>query len=424
MKNKRAIIRRRPFCGMRISADTVFQNIFYILGALYLLKIFVRFVPIELSLILIELYLLLYKRGQKLVFRYSRKDRLIFIYIFACLFPAGALFSEQYGLQAFFVGIRNMVLPIFFYFCAEIYQDYPEQKRMETKKKWMKGLLFCLLTGLLLHIWNPLFYHDYMRTVILNVYMTDIDIYYGGRVMRFMGIFLSSQMAGIASVAGACLAADVYRKHIVKKYISTGVFGITALLSFQRAAWVLMVLVICYDVMKHIREQKTVFSILIFVLAGFTALVFFGDTVSYALNMNQDGAYAMSVIERIQSLSGVVSERFSFSFAVEAIEAFWASPVFGNGLAYLGRSLDANYHRILADLGLCGFLPFCMIILRTAFLTVRNKHTDSTGLLPLCIAVNALGAPMFDSILTGGLFFWMMTGCLWKGERNICTDRL
>lgn len=383
-----------------------------------MVKIFINNVPITISLIAIEFLLFIYGEHED-SWRYliSFKEYYIYLYIFFSLLPIWGAIHGGFSWNNYLIGIKNMVVPIFFFFWGIIYKKYSLEKRKEISAKWCEGLFYCVLIGVIFHILNPRFYHDYVRASYLLSYATDIDIYFGGRLPRLRGIFLSSQMAGIVGVVGACLSIDNNLLKKGKKYLYLMVFGINSLLSYQRAAWVLFVCVLLYYMWA--RKRKIFWLITIsFVPIVIPIVYLFREKIYTGLSIQPHGKYESSPLEILRSIPYVVTERFSMKGPRQAIIDFLEFPVLGKGLAHLGGSLDANYHRVIGDLGIIGFGLLILIIVNIARLTYRSSDFGM-GLSVLCVAVNALGEPMFDNIVTGGLFFWLMVGCMWKTEEEV-----
>lgn len=383
---------------------------------------FIRIVPVELCLIIVEFYILSGVGYKPSVFRIPKSGRLVLIYLLICIIPFSSIVTGHFDINFFTVGIRGMVLPILLFFTGQIYVSYTYDEQQEIKKKWLNGIVFSLVIGLALHVINPSFYHDYIRKAYLYSSSTDIDIYFNGRAPRFFGIYLTSQMAGISGIAAECLAVDVFKNNEKKKCLYLFICAITVYLAYQRACWVLFVVVLLFDIVKNRRKSGLVFRNLLFIVTATLGLVVLWDKIINVFTVSKYGEYQRSICQNITSLTSIFTERYSNDYARIAIEDFKKSPIIGNGLAYSGHSLDANYHRVLADLGLLGLVSLLAIILKTIYLTVKDKELDGLGLVAMCVAINSLGAPMLDSVLIGGFYFWMMIGCQWESEyeqRNI-----
>jgi len=345
----------------------------------------------------------------------AKPDFLVLLYL------GWSLFSVFFYLQknnpaswtAFLYGIHYLVFPIFLYFSVKRL-DWSFQEPLLKNICYLNVFLF--LVGLLMFYWQPAFYTEFLRTNIMSQYpgLAEWQLY--GRLQSYLGSTTIGLLSGVTAVL-----LNIFKIPALKKIAMISACLFAGVLTQQRGGFVAVAVGGLYFILT--KKQKIlmkVVSAMAAVLLLILALNFFhnrtaaiGDRLDLTnyikLRLVRDTIGGNPFQERISGyrngLNNVV--RFPMGLGLgattSAADAAQANPG--------GQVVDANYMRIMSDLGLPGLALFLLIngaVLRS----LRKKPNRFAFMAALAIyAVVALGTNVFDHYYMGH-FYWLLLGIM------------
>ena len=340
-------------------------------------------------------------------FRFSNSDFLVILYLTISLFSIFLFFQRNNpaSLLSYLYGVHHLVFPIFLYFVVRLL-DSDSQKCLLEYICYMH--IFLVGVGILLFYWRPGFYNDYISNLLIDV---GVDKF---RVFLRMNSYFGSRVIG--AVAGITILLLTYLGFGSNLSILTVILMITgALLAQQRGGFIVTSIAIVYYFFSRPQFKKVIiFSLviigLLFLFKNIT------DKYEYV------GFYAM---DRYEKLGSALSERF-YQNHVRGWDYFKEYP-FGLGLgatAYRAYDLnpkgtipDANFIRILADLGIFGIINFILILVFSIINATKKQNPFLWILLINTYCILALGTNVFDTYYLSQLF-WVLLGIVNTKESN------
>lgn len=304
------------------------------------------------------------------------------------------LWCVYYGMSlSIFLGeFVTGALPIIFYFAGKTSLECTE----DFYKKFIIAVIIAGTVGLVLFIWAPQFYLDYLFNYN---YISKAD----AATMRIRMIsVIGSILVGYLSVCGMCIASGLMLKYNGKKYkAALFVCCLYAFLSNQRSAMFVAILVLFYVnylvffVYKMLHKKYFIYECSAFV-AGFIlmCIVFFKAI--------------LKVYYRLVSLPGAIGQRSDqWVGAVNNMKNLWL----GNGLGASGHRAVYLNDYIVADGGLVKL--FCeMGIIGTsvfAFMLILLIKKGSKKLLLCAGEIGLIIATLLQSIGSNILEFQLAT---------------
>lgn len=316
--------------------------------------------------------------------------------------------GNPYSFQSFFYGVHNLVLPmILFYLVQKI-------KLIEIEKL-LKYILFfnfvsCVL-GLVLFIQRPEFYTEYLKTIFISKDLTETWQYYG-RMQSYLG---STSVANIAMVSIILVSALELNLKVKSVYFI--IFFISVIATQQRGPIVFMIFFLFAKFILNFTVHRLFISVVV---------IFISFSVAYYLINFSDSDILIHLIsnlsDRILNETGpaqVFSERMiGYERASVLISDFPIGVGLGATLSAsenaigsgLGQVVDANYARILADLGFIGLFLFVVILVKAIVKSFELKIFHFSIIISF-YAFHAVGTNIFDSFMCNHLF-WLYLGII------------
>lgn len=288
------------------------------------------------------------------------------------------------------------------------------------KYTFISIIVFCVY-GLYLYSVTPAWYQNAMVRIQTSKYWLqglDVDFSYIQERIRFGSFLLTSyatEYFGLFalpfSIVGIIKSRNKKEKSMYM--IFTLIVFVSIILSMQRAAILCSVLIIItlgfYDT---IHKRK---AIVFYLLGGILVVLFLLNYTTSDLGLR--------VFERFGDINlTAFSDR---QYQSENLLSVWDNYIFGNGLGTGGNearkrgylaATDANYTKLLVELGVFGFGLFILLVLTTCLRIYKNfKYYAVEGAFIVSVLIAMLGsnALMFDFFIPP---FWFCIGRVWNTQ--------
>lgn len=298
----------------------------------------------------------------------------------------------------------NSVLPVLFYMAGRT----AGERTKDFYKKFLLAVLLICIVGLLLYITAPQFYLDYL---FKWSYISKAD----APTMRIrMHSVIGSTILGFLAVCGMLAASYFLMENRERK---TGIlfFGLNfvfALLSNQRSAMVVAILVVIYVNQLVFFEFRLLKKNYFFIECAAILAAFLGlCLVSFEV--------VMKIYYRLVSLPGAIGQRSEqWVAAVNNMYSYW----FGNGLGANGhKALDFEGTHVIADGGLIkmfceegilGFSIFLYVLILIFTKSVRHLKDCYVELGIIAIALlQSVGSNILSFQLAAPVFWFAVGRC-------------
>lgn len=339
----------------------------------------------------------------------SKTTLLIIVYVLYNLFSIliGVLngYSASIGISEF----SNGLLPIIFYFVALEMSDVEESKFV---KSFIYACLFLVLVGIFMYIVKPSIYFEYIQRIdgnfSLETYLT------APRMHSFTG----SVVLGSIACMGLALEMDflVSRIKVHLAILLSVILLIGIILTMQRSAWVFAVMTIMLMSISTFNNKRRSFRLIIIYVV--IVIIVFAIAASAYPNLAE---WALS---RITSMTTAIGERNADWHYVwkQGIETLAGSGLGtrGHRAMYIGNItiVDANYFKMIFEIGLIGTILFIGIMTSTIIKGFRNYRRCVAY---LCIVLGILLQAIGSSTLTFQLvvpMFWFAIGRINRENKN------
>ncbi len=321
---------------------------------------------------------------------------------------------------SYLYGIHYLVFPVFLFFSVKRL-DWPLQARLLRNICYLH--LFLFVVGLVMYYWQPDFYTAFLRSILPSRDRAYEDWQLYARMHSYLGSTTIGLLSGITAIF-----LNIFKFPVWKKIAMISVCLFAGILTQQRGGFVSVAVGVLYFILAGRRKvlKKLVVTaatalLLILGLNYFrdrTAAI--GDTRIDLINYTKDRLLKRTVP------AGVLSERtigyingwnnfvrFPLGLGVGATTSAADAAQANLG----GQVVDANYMRILSDLGFPGLSLF-LLILGTVFLSLKKNPNRFAFAAVLAIyAVLALGTNIFDHYYMSH-FFWLLLGVM-SSKRHV-----
>jgi hypothetical protein len=304
---------------------------------------------------------------------------------------------------AYFYGIHHFVLPMFGYFAVKVLTSRQQRRLL---------LLICLLNffamvfGIYFFYERPENYTAYLKGIVFETtsYTEDWQIY--ARMQSYLGSTAVGVVAAITIVMLRLSRAGLPFMAVILPTMVT-----SALLSHQRGGIAGCVLGLIYVVFLERRYFVIkVVTVIVTVPVLFYALDFFEERYTGTV----ERVYERSTFEMQESFAnrGYASGlRYVAEFPLGVGLGGASSAADSAGLAGWGQVVDANFMRIVADLGIQGIILFLLIIGVAAHAAFKKQETFGwLAVLGIFCGVS-LGTNTLDSHYVSHLF-WIILGVI------------
>lgn len=291
------------------------------------------------------------------------------------------------------------ILPMIFFFAGRTIGD-------DARERFY--VLFALAVylvgtiGLILYIWGPQFYLDYLYDLSL-ISKADVPT----MRVRMLSV-IGSILMGYTSVAGMLASAHIMlkeKKNIVKGSILLFLGMLFAFLSNQRSAMVVAILVLLYVNYLVFFTYKLLDKKFFFMEIGVGAAGFAGLCIVYFRAI-------MKVYYRLVSLPGAVGQRSDqWIGAINNMSNLWL----GNGLGANGHRANGITHHLIADGGIAKLFVEMGIIGMSIFVFMMIlcfKHSARNFKL-CCMEIGIVAITLLQSIGSNILEFQLATPIFW-----------
>jgi hypothetical protein len=375
-------------------------NYYYVLVVLiYFLAIYFPFIRVGLFMSLIMLFgvFILYKKKIRL-----RKglDMLVLAYISYNIVSVIFYYFSDIPVSVFFKEFSNSILPIIlFYFFGRLDYDH------SFYKITLYAFVVCFIVGFYFQLTLPLIYMQRMH--VMEGAGTN-PLGYVTMYRSFLGITATGALGAI----GLLLSFNT----LYKSNFKTGKFFfvicfIAVILSFRRAALytgAFGIISINMLVLFKFKGKKTK---LLFIQGLIGFLCFY-----WLVLKNPDILFDLG--DRFMSLSGAIDERIDSWF--DGLSKT-QSLLTGDGLGRYGHKVvafsdtyipDGNYFRMIAELGIVGFLLFLSIIFTAIYNGLLKINTHYIQLLiVIMVCMQSVGSDMFSFQLVAPIFWYSIGAC-------------
>lgn len=291
------------------------------------------------------------------------------------------------------------ILPMIFFFAGRTIED-------EARERFY--MLFALAVylvgtvGLILYIWGPQFYLDYLYDLSL-ISKADVPT----MRVRMLSV-IGSILMGYTAAAGMLASAHIMlkeKKNIIKGSILLFLGMLFAFLSNQRSAMVVALLVLLYVNSLVFFTYKLLPKKYFFMEIGVIAAGFAGLCIIYFRAI-------MKVYYRLVSLPGAVGQRSDqWIGAINNMSNLWL----GNGLGANGHRANGITQHLIADGGIAKLFVEMGIIGMAIFafmMILCFKHSAHNFKL-CCIEIGIVAITLLQSIGSNILEFQLATPIFW-----------
>lgn len=375
-------------------------NYYYTIAILvYFSAIYLPFirVGILMSLFIILGIFILYK-NKKLKLR-NYLDVIVLLYILYNLSTIVFYFPTNIPFSVFFKEFSNSILPILlFYFLGKLNYDN------QFYKITLYSISICLFLSFYYQLTLPISFMQ--RLDIIDGSGTN-PLGYLNQYTSFLGITATGSLGAIASFLAFILMCQTNLK---KGKILFILCSIALILSLRRGpiySLVFSIFLINIISVFKFRENLKLFFF------EFIIVVFI---IFFLIDFNSDNYLLFA--DRFSSISNAIAER-SDSWYEGLSKTF--NIVGGDGLGRYGHKVvgfsdiyipDGNYFRMIAELGIVGFLLFLSIIFTAIYNGLLKIKTHYIQLLiVIMVCIQSVGSDMFSFQLVAPIFWYSIGAC-------------
>lgn len=312
--------------------------------------------------------------------------------------------SNPASISGYLYGVNLLIVPIFLYFTVKELHAYDQERLLRFIFFLHVGLV---LVGFVMFFWRPDFYTEYLRENLASR-----NAYEMWQIYSRLQSYLGSTAVGILA-AITIVMLTLVRLRPFTRYLLLLLLLLAVLLTQQRGAYLSAIIATVF----FFSYNKISIKYLLFVLTlVFVAVLFVVES------SNEDVVYLVDYTAN--RITGDLVEGDPYSERAVTYRKGWgflSDFPFGMGIGATlsatdsagahpgGQVVDANFMRILADLGLMGFILFMTVLafgVRAVF--VRRKSMGFIVIL-FIYCFQATGTNVFDSYYVGHLF-WLFLG--------------
>lgn len=337
-------------------------------------------------------------------------ELLVGAYIALCIASGGLFLQPGHpaSVFAFLYGIHYVVFPSLTFFAVKYL--VPHERFTVLRVLTLLNLLL-IGVGLLMHYWQPDFFTNY----VIDHFQGEVTEIW--EIYARLGSYLGSTTVGL--VAGvSLLTMDSLRPSMPMRAGLGALFATAGLLSQQRGGFVAVAIGVMYQLFfrSGAVSKKLVSGLLLVGVSGAAFLVY--DSRNQALDNRVNViAFTLARLEGSSVSGDILTERMmgyqrglsnarmyplglGVGATLSASDSSGANPG--------GQVVDANYMRILSDVGILGFLIF-MAILATAMFRATQTTAPFLWLgVIACYAIIAIGTNVFDSFYVSHMFWALL----------------
>jgi len=352
--------------------------------------------------------------------RLSMLDLLVIAYLCLCLASFASYMKPAHPVQskAFVYGVHHLLIPVPLFLAAKV---TTHERRLQVLRLICYANVFMMLAGFVLFIARPAFYTAYLASYYRESRnLIPLDLLY----IRFAS-YMGSTAVGLLAALTIVLAAQLRLSKIVTVVIPPLMLG-GALLSQQRGGMAATFIALAYFAVS--RQQTR--GLKVTALAFSAAVIVAGVVVA---QKNYPGLVEYTLL-RFASFGDALGERagsYGIGWTYVLAHPFGmglgatSSAAFNAGLNFAEEVTDANFLRILADVGVPGFLLFALIIVGTAWRGLRARAGLAWPLAMGIYVLIALGTNVLDSFYLAHVF-WILAATIdaWPSLESDASEAL
>jgi len=308
---------------------------------------------------------------------------------------------------AYFYGIHHFVLPISLYYAV---------KTLDSRQQECLLRLVCylnvasVLIGIILFYWRPDFYRASILAEFENAGYAVEEWQIFGRMQSYLG---STALGSVIATTIILFTVLNLPRKIIVLFFPIMLLGM--LLTFQRGGFIAASVAIVYTLIK-LRGAAIHKNLLL----PLVSLLLLAGGLTYLNELEDSGIVRMLDKYSLDSLSDSIDfERRGYGPGLSYFRDFplgvglgaTSSIADSMGLATRGQVVDANYMRILADLGIVGLFSFFAVLLAAGAAALRRANGFGWLLLFGLIAAICIGTNTLDSFYVSHLF-WLYLGVI------------
>jgi hypothetical protein len=309
-------------------------------------------------------------------------------------------------IQAYFFGIHHFVLPISLFFAVKAL-DRLQQLRLLRLVCALN--LFAIGAGILLFFLKPAFYYTFLVEKLLVSLGPLEDWQVFGRMQSYLGSTAIGSLAGPTIILFVVL--DLPRKRVM---FLLPVVLIGVALTYQRGGFVATAIATLYALAKLL-EGRFVKALPVLMSLTLLVLGIYGYTQmdENSLDRLVDKYSPASLYESLGADRRGYGPGLSYfsDFPMGVGLGATSSVADSVGLTARGQVVDANFMRILADLGLMGLLSFLLVLWCAGKAALRRRNGFGWALLFGLIAAICIGTNTLDSYYISHCF-WIFVGAV------------
>lgn len=349
------------------------------------------------ALILMLFFNLFIKREIRKVNRY---EMLILAYIFWNMISYLWITIPEFGFSSFAGEVAVSILPILLFFCAKNINEN------RFYKNTLNAIVLCIVIGLVLYIWLPSFYLNYLyhygfAYLNLAVYARQGFSSYIGRIAM-----------GTYTVYGMAIGFKLFKKEKSMYYLFAIIMcGIGCILSSQRSAWAGLAILLIIELYSFIKKRKLAISAKIvgLSLCALSVMLFV---------ISRGTQLGAQILSKSLNIGDALGERmFTWSYMFESD----INLLIGKGLGTVGHKAneiglpavtDGGLIKILIEIGIIGFLLFAMIVFGAISSAWKDREERSIELFIIFFMIlQSVGSNVFALQITAPIF-WISVGIL------------
>lgn len=397
-----------PFNSFLLTAYIILLNLTPVLTMHGVIPHRYHYLIIDLAT-LVPIYIAI--KNLKVVLRRPKKKIGIAIFHLVTAFQVLSFFSVTLFLQqsnpshleSFAYGVHLCVLPISVFYAA--YCLTP----IQGKKTLLIGCLLnaiAVVYGIILQTVRPEFYKEYLTVIVLEQKGYEFDWQLFSRLQSYFG---STTIGTITAVSISWI--NICNAGPRLATIGTSIFLTGSILSHQRGSFVATALAIVALLFSKSKTRSAKIQVLL--ISIITALI------SLAILENLYPETSILLQERSNETLGELFATRGYGLAISYLQDFPFGIGLGGslsasdaaGLASRGQVVDANFMRILVDLGLQGLALFVsLLIVATIGATTIDRSLGWLSLISGFVVI-WLGSNTLDNFYSAHLF-WLSLGIL------------
>lgn len=322
------------------------------------------------------------------VFSYLAYSIISFLYYF---FPDNPSDPMAYG-----YGVYYFIFPMFCYF-ATLHLNQHNKTLLLKSVVYLN--CFMLTIAALLFYTKPNFYSHYLtNTVLAHLNETHLSYFY----YRLQGYFGSTAVGAVAAITIPLVAFLNIKSRY--KYIIVMFCMYVSILTYQRAAVFSGIIGSLSFILLTKENLSKKFASIICLLALFSYIFLVLNIQEHEKSEKYIARFTQDLTDSMAGRGYSVTGKYFFNFPLGVGLGGASSAADSNGYCSWGQVVDANYMRILVELGVIGLLIFICILVSVFVKSVKNQQLNILcSILIICTIM----------LVTNTLDSYYVSHCFW-----------